>query len=181
MSASANATTTGALRRGNEPAELETVELDEETNGEGNGEDLVLSQDRFDQLALQEQLILSITESGYGKRSSAYEYRLTNRGGQGIINIVTSARNGSVVVSGPVGERDQVVLVTDGGKLIRMPVDDIRIAGRNTQGVTLFNVADDERVVSVTRLGDTGDDDGDDEPDAAAADGEEAGAEGKGA
>ncbi len=122
-----------------------------------------MSQERFDRLAEQEQLILSITENGYGKRTSAYEYRVTNRGGQGIINIVTSARNGEVVVSGPIGERDQVVLVTDGGKLIRMPVDDIRIAGRNTQGVTLFNVAEDERVVSVTRLGDTGDDDSEDD------------------
>ncbi len=135
-------------------------------DGNGNGEDLVLSQERFEQLAEREQLILSITENGYGKRTSAYEYRVTNRGGQGIINIVTSPRNGEVVVSGPIGERDQVVLVTDGGKLIRMPVDDIRIAGRNTQGVTLFNVAENERVVSVTRLGDTGDADADDPDDA---------------
>jgi DNA gyrase subunit A len=124
-----------------------------------------LTQERFDQLAEQEQLILSITENGYGKRTSAYEYRVTKRGGQGIINIVTSARNGKVVAAGPIGERDQVVLVTDGGKLIRTPIDDIRIAGRNTQGVTLFNVAEDERVVSVTRLGDTGDDDPEDAED----------------
>ena len=127
-------------------------------NGDDNGDDVTLTQERFEELAWLEQMILSITENGYGKRTSAYEYRVTNRGGKGIINIVTSARNGDVVVSGPIEEGDQIVLVTDGGKLIRLPIDDIRIAGRNTQGVTLFNVAEDERVVSVTRLSDTGED-----------------------
>ncbi|MCG8691112.1 MAG: hypothetical protein MI806_07870, partial [Minwuiales bacterium] len=135
---------------------------DEDGNGNGdengNGDDVTLTQERFEELAWLEQMILSITENGYGKRTSAYEYRVTNRGGKGIINIVTSARNGDVVESGPIEEGDQIVLVTDGGKLIRLPIDDIRIAGRNTQGVTLFNVAADERVVSVTRLSDTGED-----------------------
>ena len=106
-----------------------------------------------DALAAGEQFVLTVTANGYGKRSSAYEYRTTARGGQGIVGIVTSARNGPVVASFPVEEDDQVMLVTDRGQLIRCPVADIRIAGRNTQGVILFKTAEDERVVSVTRLG----------------------------
>jgi DNA gyrase subunit A len=97
-------------------------------------------------------MILSVTENGYGKRSSAYEYRVTNRGGQGIINILTSRRNGPVVAAFAVAEGDQLMLVTDRGQVIRIPVDGIRIAGRNTQGVTLFDVAEGEHVVSVARL-----------------------------
>ena len=106
----------------------------------------------YDELAAGEQFILTVTENGYGKRSSAYEYRIAGRGGQGIINIETSDRNGEVVASFPVGDEDQILLVTDGGQLIRCPVADIRIAGRNTQGVTLFKTAEGERVVSVSRL-----------------------------
>ena len=101
---------------------------------------------------LAEQFILSITENGYGKRTSAYEYRVTGRGGQGIINIEASDRNGPVVASAPVKDDQHVMLVTDTGRLIRTPVHDIRIAGRNTQGVTLFDVEPNERVVSVAWL-----------------------------
>jgi hypothetical protein len=90
--------------------------------------------------------------NGYGKRTSAYEYRVTNRGGQGIINIETSRRNGPVVAAFPIADDDQVMLVTDRGQVIRIPVHDIRIAGRNTQGVTLFDVAEDEHAVAVARL-----------------------------
>ena len=121
----------------------------------------------YDELAAGEQFILTVTENGYGKRSSAYEYRIAGRGGQGIINIETSERNGEVVASFPVGDEDQILLVTDGGQLIRCPVADIRIAGRNTQGVTLFKTAEGERVVSVSRLdesvldGDEEEEDGD--------------------
>ncbi len=115
-------------------------------------EDVPPPDDAYDELAAGEQFILTVTENGYGKRSSAYEYRIAGRGGQGIINIETSDRNGEVVVSFPVGDDDQILLVTDGGQLIRCPVQDIRIAGRNTQGVTLFKTAEGERVVSVSRL-----------------------------
>ena len=111
-----------------------------------------LSEDRYAQIASGEQFLLTVTENGYGKRSSAYEYRRTNRGGQGIINIVTSERNGGVVASFPVRQGEQLMLVTDQGKMIRTTVGDIRIAGRNTQGVTIFNVANNERVVSVARI-----------------------------
>ncbi|MDP7234484.1 MAG: DNA gyrase subunit A [Alphaproteobacteria bacterium] len=122
----------------------------------------------YDELAAGEQFILTVTENGYGKRSSAYEYRIAGRGGQGIINIETSDRNGEVVASFPVGDEDQILLVTDGGQLIRCPVADIRIAGRNTQGVTLFKTAESERVVSVSRLDESvldGDEDEDGNPD----------------
>jgi DNA gyrase subunit A len=108
--------------------------------------------DRLAELESRQQLILSVTINGYGKRTSAYEYRVTNRGGQGIINIETSGRNGPVVAAFPVADDDQVMLVTDKGKVIRIPVAGIRITGRNTQGVTLFSVDEDEHVVSVARL-----------------------------
>ncbi|HET9354889.1 MAG TPA: DNA gyrase subunit A [Sphingomicrobium sp.] len=111
-----------------------------------------LDPDRYAEIAEKEQFLLTITENGYGKRSSTYEYRRTNRGGQGIINIVTSDRNGGVVASFPVRQGEQLMLVTDQGKMIRTTVGDIRIAGRNTQGVTIFNVAENERVVSVARI-----------------------------
>jgi DNA gyrase subunit A len=99
-----------------------------------------------------EEFILTITENGYGKRSSAYEYRITNRGGKGITNIITSDRNGNVAASFPVTDKDQIMLITDKGKLIRCPVTDVRISGRSTQGVTLFRVEEDEKVVSAARI-----------------------------
>ena len=99
-----------------------------------------------------EQFILTITENGYGKRSSAYEYRRTNRGGQGITNIDTSERNGRVVASFPASQGEALMLVTDQGKMIRTTVFDIRVMGRNTQGVTIFRVADNEHVVSVAKI-----------------------------
>ncbi len=117
---------------------------------------------KFAELAENEQFILTVTEKGYGKRSSAYEYRITGRGGKGIANIDVAERNGLVVAAFPVEPTDQIMLVTDKGQLIRCPVDDIRIAGRKTQGVTLFRVEEDERVVSVAHLPD--DDDHDNDP-----------------
>ena len=111
-------------------------------------------------LSEREEMILTVTENGYGKRTSAYEYRITRRGGYGIINIETSARNGDVVASFAVKPADQLMLVTDAGKLIRIPVNDIRIGGRNTQGVTLFKTKKSERVVSVIRLGEESELDG---------------------
>tara|TARA_B100001939_G_scaffold347260_1_gene368322 strand:- start:1847 stop:4654 length:2808 start_codon:yes stop_codon:yes gene_type:complete len=117
-----------------------------------------LSAERIAELEAQEEFILSVTANGYGKRTSAYEYRQTNRGGQGIINIETSERNGSVVAAFPIEAQDQLMMVTDLGRLIRVPVHDVRIAGRSTQGVTLFRVGDEEHVVSVARLTDVEDD-----------------------
>jgi len=138
---------------GEAPAEV--VE-EAEAPGAASGEALELSSERLHGLEAAEEFILTVTEKGFGKRSSAYEYRITGRGGQGIVNIATSERNGPVIASFPVGHGDQIMLVTDGGQLIRCPVADIRIAGRNTQGVVIFKVAEGERVVSVTRLEEIG-------------------------
>ena len=136
-------------------------------NGNGNGENgtqdaaepnVNLNDEKFEEMAAAEQFILSVTVNGYGKRTSAYEYRVTNRGGQGIANIETSDRNGPLIAAFPVDAGDHIMLVSDGGTVIRCPVHDIRIAGRRTQGVTLFDTAEDEHVVSVARLDDEGDD-----------------------
>jgi DNA gyrase subunit A len=111
-----------------------------------------LSDDRFALMAEAEQFILTITANGYGKRSSAYEYRRTNRGGQGITNIDNLSRNGPVVASFPCSNGQQLMLVTDQAKLIRMTVGDLRVIGRNSAGVRLFDVAPGEHVVSAARI-----------------------------
>ncbi|NNM57960.1 DNA gyrase subunit A [Acidocella sp.] len=127
---------------------------DEETEAGESDEavaDIALSETRIAELAAAEEILLTVTDSGFGKRSSAYEYRVTGRGGQGIANITLSARrNGkAVAASFQVREGDDVMLVTDGGRLIRVPVDQVRITGRSVMGVTLFRLDDDERVTSV--------------------------------
>jgi DNA gyrase subunit A len=127
-----------------------------EDEGESEPTPAELSPGEFAQLAEREEFILAVTENGFGKRSSAYEYRITGRGGKGIANIEMTDRNGPVVAAFPVEPTDQIMLVTDAGKLIRCPIDDVRIAGRKTQGVTLFRVDRDERVVSVARLSEDG-------------------------
>ncbi len=114
------------------------------------------------EMQLAEQFILTVSEKGYGKRSSSFEYRVTGRGGKGIVAMVVNDRNGKLIASFPVEDRDQIMLVTDGGQVIRVPVDAgpgnrIRIAGRSTQGVTVFNTDASEKVVSVERIGDEGD------------------------
>jgi DNA gyrase subunit A len=131
-------------------------------DGEAEPTPAELSPAEFGKLAEREEFILAVTENGFGKRSSAYEYRITGRGGKGIANIEMTDRNGPVVAAFPVEPTDQIMLVTDAGKLIRCPINDVRVAGRKTQGVTLFRVDSDERVVSVARLSE-GDDDGGDE------------------
>lgn len=104
------------------------------------------------ELAAAEQFILSVTENGFGKRTSLYEYRVTGRGGQGILNIGTSERNGLVVASLPVESEDQIILLTSGGTLIRTKVTDIRITGRNATGVKVMHAQDSEKIISVTRI-----------------------------
>jgi DNA gyrase subunit A len=123
-----------------------------------SGNEPTLPPERIAAFAAAEQFILTVTANGYGKRTSAYEYRRTNRGGQGITNIETSARNGPVVASFPVTPGEHLMLVTDQAKMIRTDVADIRIAGRNTQGVTIFRVADGEHVVSTARIQEAEDD-----------------------
>ncbi|MGZ8336871.1 MAG: DNA gyrase subunit A, partial [Allosphingosinicella sp.] len=111
-----------------------------------------LSDARMTEFAEAEEFILTVCANGYGKRSSAYEYRRTNRGGQGITNIDNLERNGPVVASFPAHRGEQLMLVTDQAKLIRMAVGDTRVIGRNSAGVRLFNVADDEHVVSAAKI-----------------------------
>ena len=102
------------------------------------------------EMCIRDRILLTVTDTGFGKRSSAYEYRVSGRGGQGIANMVLSARNGTQVVATlPVRRGDDVMLVTDGGQLIRVPADQVRITARQAQGVTLFRVSDDEHVTSV--------------------------------
>ena len=118
-----------------------------------------ITDDRLAEIELREEFILSITVNGYGKRTSSFEYRVTGRGGSGIINIETSERNGDVIAAFPIDVLDQLMMVTDAGRLIRVPVHDVRIAGRNTQGVTLFKVGDEEHIVSVDRIQESEEDD----------------------
>jgi len=113
---------------------------------------------RFEEMAEREQFILTVCANGYGKLSSAYEYRRTNRGGQGITNIDNIARNGPVLASFPARREDQLMLVTDQAKLIRMGLDSLRVIGRGSAGVRLFDVANDEHVVSAAKIEESGDD-----------------------
>jgi DNA gyrase subunit A len=135
-------------------------EADAEEPEDAETPDVAISHERIADLGAAEQFVLTVTQNGYGKRTSSYEYRTSGRGGKGIIAIQTSSRNGPVVAAFPVEDSDQIMLVTDGGQLIRTPVDGIRIAGRNTQGVTIFRTREDENVVSVGRIEDVdGDED----------------------
>jgi len=111
-----------------------------------------ISAEKVAKYALAEQFIFTATENGFGKRTSAYEYRVTNRGGKGIVNIVTSKRNGDVVSSFPIDFDDQIMLITDRGTMIRCPIKDVRIAGRSTQGVTIFRKSDNEKIVSIALI-----------------------------
>jgi DNA gyrase subunit A len=116
--------------------------------------------DRVAEMAEKEQFVLTVTANGFGKRSSAYEYRRTNRGGQGITNIVMSERNGNVVASFPAKNGEQIILVTDQAKLIRTTVGDIRVIGRNTQGVRIFHVAEGEHVAAAAKIDESEDEEG---------------------
>ncbi|WPO39454.1 DNA gyrase subunit A [Tardiphaga sp. 42S5] len=115
-----------------------------------------LGEQRYVEMSASEQFVLTISENGYGKRTSSFEYRTTGRGGKGIVAMSVNGRNGKLIASFPVEDSDQIMLVTDKGQLIRCPVEGIRIAGRSTQGVIVFNTADDEHVVSVEHIGETG-------------------------
>ena len=142
-----------------------------EADAEESAGDIELGQEKYAAMGAAEQFILTISERGYGKRTSSFEYRVTGRGGKGIVAMVVNDRNGKLVASFPALDSDQLMLVTDGGQLIRVPVDAgpdnrIRIAGRSTQGVTVFNTAKDEKVVSVECIND----DGEGDEDAAAGD-----------
>ncbi len=123
-----------------------------EVEAEEGAEAVELSAQRYAELGAKEQFVLTVSERGFGKRSSSYEYRISGRGGKGITAMIVNERNGRLVASFPVEESDQIMLVTDGGQLIRCPVDDVRIAARNTQGVRIFKTEESEKVVSAERV-----------------------------
>ncbi len=125
--------------------------------------DFELSQERFQEMLEKEQIVLTVSNKGFGKRTSAYEYRVSNRGGMGVANMTLTKKNGGeVVATFPVTDSHQIMLVTDGGQLIRTPVETVRTTGRAAQGVTIFKVGKDENVVSVAWLVQDDDEEGDD-------------------
>ncbi len=153
-------------------AERRTADAEEEEvalTGEDAGEDTEISPERFEELKAREQFVLTISEFGYGKRSSSYDFRVTGRGGKGIraTDISKAEEIGSLIAAFPVDAGDQIMLVTDAGKVIRVPIEGIRIASRATKGVTIFKTAENERVVSVERISEP---EGEDEEDGAAPD-----------
>ena len=168
-----------AVRRGLEgSAEEAELELEEgsDAGGEGTGGEgaggrelgaIELGEQRYVDLSTAEQFVLTISERGFGKRTSSFEYRTTGRGGKGIVAMDNRERDGSLrpkigrlVASFPVEESDQLMLVTDAGQLIRCGVAEISIKGRKTRGVIVFNTAQDERVVAVERLSEEGEEEG---------------------
>jgi DNA gyrase subunit A len=144
-----------AVRRGGNGEGEEIAEEAEEGVTETAGA-IELGERRYVELSAAEQFVLTISERGIGKRSSSYEYRTAGRGGKGIAAMSITGKNGRLVASFPVEEADEIMLVTNGGQLIRCPVNGIRIAGRATQGVIVFWTAEGERVVSVERLTEEG-------------------------
>ncbi|HJU17300.1 MAG TPA: DNA gyrase subunit A [Stellaceae bacterium] len=159
-----------ARRRRQMGEESEAAALVEPEDGEEGGEAGTISEEDFAALAGREEFVLSVTEKGFGVRSSAYDYRITGRGGQGIDNMDLSRRQDAIVAVFSVGQKDQVMLVTDGGMVIRCPVHDIRIARRRSQGVVIFKLGDGERVVSAARLPEVSPEGSDDSDSDAAAD-----------
>jgi DNA gyrase subunit A len=132
----------------------EVMETAPEPDGEAEvSEGIVeLTPERYAELGAKEQFVLTVSERGFGKRSSSYDYRITGRGGKGLVAMIVNDRNGRLVASFPVEDSDQIMLVTDGGKLIRCPVDDVRITARSVQGVRIFKTEESEKVVSVERV-----------------------------
>jgi DNA gyrase subunit A len=144
-----------AVRRGGNGEAEENGADQEEAEGA-----IELGEIRYVEMSAAEQFVLTISEKGFGKRTSSYEYRTTGRGGKGIVAMAITEKNGRLVASFPIEESDQIMLVTDGGQLIRCPVDGIRVAGRATQGVIVFSTAEGERVASVERLTEEGEENG---------------------
>jgi DNA gyrase subunit A len=149
-----------AVRRGI-TAEAEEPAVDAEEAPESAVNDAIeLGEQRYVEMSEAEQFVLTLSERGYGKRSPSYEYRTTGRGGKGIVAMAVTGKTGRVVASFPVEDADQIMLVTNGGQLIRTRVEGIRIASRSTQGVIVFDTAEGERVVSVERISEEGEDNG---------------------
>jgi DNA gyrase subunit A len=130
------------------------VEVEEE---EESVEEATLTPERYAHLGAREQFVLTMSQTGFGKRTSSYEYRVTGRGGSGIVAIGMGKKNGAVIASFPVEESDDLMLISDAGQTIRVAVSSVSIQGRSAQGVTIFRVDDGERVVSVERIEDVSD------------------------
>ena len=147
-----------ALRRAQsgEAEDAEALAAEPDADAETVDGPAELTSERFAELSGKEQFVLTVSQKGYGKRSSSYEYRISGRGGKGIAAMVVNDRNGELMASFPVDSTDQIMLVTDGGQLIRTSVEEVRIAGRNTQGVRIFKTDAEEKVVSVERIPDDG-------------------------
>jgi DNA gyrase subunit A len=147
-----------AVRRAQdaEAAEAGAEAAEVEADAEEGAEAIELTPERYAELGGREQFVLTVSERGFGKRSSSYAYRISGRGGKGIVAMIVNERNGRLIASFPVEETDQIMLVTDRGQLIRCPVDDVRIAARGVQGVRIFRTEDDEKVVSVERIPEDG-------------------------
>jgi DNA gyrase subunit A len=126
--------------------------VDEEASDDEETTSIVLSDEKYQQMKSAEQFILTISENGFGKRTSSYEYRTTHRGGNGFTGIKLGGKNTAVAASMPAKNDMDLLLVTNGGKIIRTPAGEIRIAGRGTAGVTLFRTAEDEKVISATMI-----------------------------
>jgi DNA gyrase subunit A len=152
----ANAMRRAASGEGEDVEDVAAPDDEEEAAG-----DAALSPERIAELGAAEEVILTVSTEGYGKRTSAYEFRRTGRGGQGLLAQDLTKRGGRLAASFPVEESDQILLVTDQGQLIRTPVEQVRMVGRNTSGVIIFRTSADEHVVSVERLADSGEDEGD--------------------
>ena len=150
-----NANRRAAMGEGDEVEDVAAPDDEDEAEGEA-----ALSLERFAELGANEEIILTVSTEGYGKRTSAYEFRRTGRGGQGLLAQDLTKRGGRLAASFPVDDSDQILLVTDQGQLIRTPVSQVRMVGRNTSGVIIFRTSADEHVVSVERLADTGEDEG---------------------
>ena len=139
--------------QGENTGEEPDVAIEEEADD--GTEEAVLSPERYAELGAREQFVLAVSEQGFGKRTSSYEYRVTGRGGSGIVAMGMGAKNSAIVAAFPVEESDDLMLITNLGQTIRVPVADIGIKGRATQGVTLFRLEEGERVVSVERIADS--------------------------
>jgi DNA gyrase subunit A len=154
----ANAMRRAVSGEGDEVEDVAAPDDDEDV-----GDEAALSGERIAALGAAEEVILTVSTEGFGKRTSAYEFRRTGRGGQGLLAQDLTKKGGRLAASFPVEEFDEILLVTDQGQLIRTPVSQVRMVGRNTSGVTIFRTAKDEHVVSVERLADTGDGETEDE------------------
>jgi DNA gyrase subunit A len=130
----------------------EEAQVEEADDAEDSTEEATLTQERYAGLGAREQFVLAMSESGFGKRTSSYEYRVTGRGGSGIVAMGMGKKNAAIIAAFPVEESDDLMLISDQGQIIRVAVSGISVQGRSAQGVTVFRVDEGERVVSVERI-----------------------------